>query len=85
MEVGGIEGVRAIDGLGVTRRAGDVSPAFAVERAERMDEDSYGGNARRQDRGMEEDDAEEVTEDPQNDEETEMPHEVSNKQVNVVA
>jgi hypothetical protein len=56
MELRPIEAIRAVGSLGMKRWAGDVAPAFEVEAAGRMEEDSYSDGAKRQDRGMEEED-----------------------------
>jgi hypothetical protein len=55
MQLGPVEAIRAVASTGVNRTASDVTPAFAVESSERMQDDSYGADAKRQDRGMEED------------------------------
>lgn len=52
-----VEGIRAVGPVGVKRSANDVSPAFAVEAAGLLEEDSYAGSAQRQSRGLEEEDA----------------------------
>ena len=62
MDLRPVEGVRAIGPVGVKRSASDVAPAFAVDGSGRLEEDFYGASASRQDRGLEEEDAE-LTED----------------------
>ena len=55
MELGPVERVRAMGPVG-TRRAADVTPAIAVEGAGRTANDSYGSDAKRQERGLEDED-----------------------------
>lgn len=50
-----VEGIRAVGPVEVKRSASDVSPAFAVEAAGLLEQDSYGGGSQGQSRGLEED------------------------------
>lgn len=61
MELGKVEAIQAVRPAAVSRSASDVLPAFAVDGAGRMQDDSYRGDAKEQDRGMEEEAAELVT------------------------
>jgi len=54
MDVGAVARVRSLEQVGVRRGPGDVTPALGMEGTGRMEEDSY-GEAKKQDRGMEED------------------------------
>lgn len=56
MELGPVGAIRAVGSVGVNRSASDVTPAFAVEGSGRMEDDSYAGERKEQDRGMEEED-----------------------------
>lgn len=58
MELGPVERVRAVGPVGERRAPADVSPAIAVEGAGRAKEDSHGSGAKRQERGLEDEDAE---------------------------
>jgi hypothetical protein len=58
MELGKVEAIQALRPAAAGRSASDVMPAFAVEGVGRMQDDSYGGDANAQDRGMEEETAE---------------------------
>lgn len=55
MDLGGVERVGAVRQQELARKAADVSPAFAVVGARRMQDDSYGADTNKQDRGMEQD------------------------------
>jgi hypothetical protein len=55
MELGPVKAIQAVRPAGVSWSASEVMPAFAVEGSGRMEDDCYGGDARGQDRGMEED------------------------------
>lgn len=56
MDIRPVSEVYVVSTAGVRRVEGDVLPALAVEGAEQT-EDSYGGEAGQQDRGMEEEEA----------------------------
>jgi hypothetical protein len=56
MELRPVEGIRAVGPVDVRRAASDVTPALGVEAEGRMEDDSYGGSAKRQGRGLEEED-----------------------------
>jgi hypothetical protein len=56
MELRPIDRIRAMGPVGVKRSASDVPPPVEVEGAGRMEGDSYGGSAKQQDRGLEEED-----------------------------
>lgn len=53
--MGPVERVGAVRQVESARKAADVSPAFGVAGAGRLQDDSYGDDASGQDRGMEED------------------------------
>lgn len=57
-----VEGIRAVGPAEVKRLADDVSPAFAVEAAGLLEQDSYGGSSQGQSRGLEEEDADSLDE-----------------------
>lgn len=56
MELRPVEAIRAVGPVGVRRLAGEVAPAIAVECTGRM-EDDRGAGAKRQDRGLEDEEA----------------------------
>jgi hypothetical protein len=56
MDIGGVERIRPVEQVGVCCSPGDVVPALGVERAGRVDDDSYEDGTKKQDRGMEEED-----------------------------
>jgi hypothetical protein len=57
MELGKVDAIQAVRPAATSRSASDVMPAFAVDGAGRMQDDSYDGDAEGQDRGMEEETA----------------------------
>jgi len=58
MELGKVDAIQAVGSVSVNRSASDAMPAFSVDGARRMQDDSYGGDAKEQDRGMEQEAAE---------------------------
>jgi hypothetical protein len=84
MDLRAVEGVRLVGVTGVRLIASDVMPAAGVEGAGRMEEDSYGGNKKGQERGLDED-VDEVNEEEQTGEGSEISQEAGRKQVNLFA
>ena len=64
MDLGPVEGIRAIGAVGVRRSVIGVAPAIAVEDTGRMEEDSYGSDEKQPERGLEEED-DELAESPE--------------------
>ena len=79
-----MEGIRAVGPVSIRRVASDVMPAAGVEGAGRMEEDSYGGRKRGEERGLDED-ADEVKEEAGQSGESEMPRETASEHVNLIA
>ena len=84
MDLRAVEGVRLVGVTNIRPIASDVMPAADVEGAGRMEEDSYGGNNKEQERGLEED-VDEVNEEEQTGEGSEISQEAGRKQVNLFA
>ena len=55
MELHPVEGVRPVSRIGVQRSASGVTPPFAVDGTDRAEEDTSRRGAKQQDRGLEED------------------------------
>ena len=60
MEVRPVERMGRVEPVGAGRLPGDVTPAVAVHGAERTEDDSYGSGAKRQERGLEDEDGDAV-------------------------
>lgn len=64
MDVGAVERIRPVERAGVARGPGDVAPALGVAGATRLQDDSYAKKSgQNEERGMDEDAAEESAED----------------------
>ena len=60
MDLGPLEGIRAIGAVGVRRSVIDVAPAIAVKGTGRTEEDSYDADEKQPERGLEEEDDEQA-------------------------
>jgi hypothetical protein len=62
MDLRPVEQIGAVSRVHLKPNAADVAPPFAIDGPGRMEEDSYSAGAERPDRGLEEEDAEELKE-----------------------
>ncbi len=56
MDIGRVEPIRRVGAIALSKISEDITPMVAVERTDRMEDDSYGAGHKQQDRGMEDED-----------------------------